>query len=192
MREGPKQRTQIGEFSEMLEFGGTQPKHLARSLGTRSRSPSSGSDSEDDSVVLQSTVTDLNASLSAFEHAHLQPLLAASLKDTLGQVEGDIDRAKLLVTLGYVIEDLVWSESLPYCLLLVGLGLQDGQEELTYTRPTSFPLTLVYLKTKGINPETHPVVPELQRIKSYFTKIQTAVNPPKRPSLPLVIPPFLS
>lgn len=185
----------------MLEFGGTQPKHLARGLRTRSRSPyamsassssSSGSDSEDDSVVLQSTVTDLNASLSAFEHAHLQPLLAASLKDTLGQVEGDIDRAKLLVTLGYVIEDLVWSESLPYCLLLVGLGLQDGLKELTYTRPTSFPLTLVYLKTKGINPETHPVVPELQRIKSYFTKIQTAVNPPKRPSLPLVIPPFLS
>jgi exosome complex protein LRP1 len=40
--------------------------------------------------------------------------------------------------------------------------------------------TTVYLKTKGINPENHPVVTELGRIKSYYGKIQNAENPEKR------------
>lgn len=42
----------------------------------------------------------------------------------------------------------------------------------------------VYLKTKGINPETHPVVTELQRIKSYYGKLQNAEHPEKRLSYP--------
>lgn len=42
--------------------------------------------------------------------------------------------------------------------------------------------TIVYLKSKGINPETHPVIGELQRIKSYYGKIQQAENPEQRAS----------
>ena len=38
----------------------------------------------------------------------------------------------------------------------------------------------VYLRTKGINPEDHPVLPELKRIQTYFNKLQAAEFPEKR------------
>jgi len=43
-----------------------------------------------------------------------------------------------------------------------------------------YDLIFIYLKTKGINPKSHPVISELDRVKQYFTKIQNAENPPKR------------
>lgn len=42
----------------------------------------------------------------------------------------------------------------------------------------------VYLRTKGINPEDHAVLPELKRVQTYFNKIQQAEFPEKRQSLP--------
>ncbi|KAF8575720.1 C1D-domain-containing protein [Ramaria rubella] len=41
-------------------------------------------------------------------------------------------------------------------------------------------LVFIYLKTKGINPKTHPVVGELDRVKQYFDKIKKAENPDKK------------
>lgn len=149
----------------------------SRSAGGSSSS-SAGSDSDDDdSRALQATITALNSALSAFEHAHVRPLLARPLKDSLAAVgDGEeVDKAKLLVTLGYVIEDLVWSQSRPPALARSCPPDALADRPLPPGAPVA-----VYLKTKGIQPESHPVVPELQRIKSYFTKIQDAVDPPKR------------
>lgn len=91
--------------------------------GTASRSSrasvsSSGSDSDSDdagSAAVLHSVTALNSSLSAFEQTHIRPLVGPdgrSLRDTLAGISDEVERAKLLVTLGYVIEDLVWSASL--------------------------------------------------------------------------------
>ncbi|KAF8323245.1 hypothetical protein DL93DRAFT_2070848 [Clavulina sp. PMI_390] len=41
-------------------------------------------------------------------------------------------------------------------------------------------LVLVYLKTKGLDPQQHPVSEELRRVKSYFDKIKEAENPATR------------
>jgi len=38
-------------------------------------------------------------------------------------------------------------------------------------------LVFIYLKSKGIDPKTHPVVGELARVKRYFDKISSAENP---------------
>ncbi|KAF7337689.1 Nuclear nucleic acid-binding protein C1D [Mycena sanguinolenta] len=40
-----------------------------------------------------------------------------------------------------------------------------------------YDLVFIYLKSKGIDPKTHPVVEELTRVKKYFDKISAAENP---------------
>lgn len=44
----------------------------------------------------------------------------------------------------------------------------------------------MYLKTRGIDPATHPVTDELERVKSYYAKIRAIEFPEKekRMSLP--------
>ncbi|KZV87489.1 hypothetical protein EXIGLDRAFT_620572 [Exidia glandulosa HHB12029] len=41
-------------------------------------------------------------------------------------------------------------------------------------------LIFIYLKTIGVDPKTHAVVAELERIKQYFAKIKQAEDPEKR------------
>ncbi|KZT73217.1 C1D-domain-containing protein [Daedalea quercina L-15889] len=43
-----------------------------------------------------------------------------------------------------------------------------------------YDLIFIYLKTRGIDPKTHPVVTELDRIRQYFDKIKNAEDPEKR------------
>jgi len=45
-----------------------------------------------------------------------------------------------------------------------------------------YDLIFIYLKAKGIDPKTHPVVPELDRVRQYFQKISTTENPPPKPA----------
>ncbi|KAK7063770.1 nuclear nucleic acid-binding protein C1D [Favolaschia claudopus] len=40
-----------------------------------------------------------------------------------------------------------------------------------------YDLVFIYLKSKGIDPKTHPVVGELARVRKYFDKISSAENP---------------
>ncbi|KAJ7361185.1 Sas10/Utp3/C1D family-domain-containing protein [Mycena albidolilacea] len=40
-----------------------------------------------------------------------------------------------------------------------------------------YDLVFIYLKSKGIDPKTHPVVGELTRVRKYFDKISAAENP---------------
>ncbi|KAJ7774624.1 Sas10/Utp3/C1D family-domain-containing protein [Mycena maculata] len=40
-----------------------------------------------------------------------------------------------------------------------------------------YDLVFIYLKSKGVDPKTHPVVGELSRVKRYFDKISSAENP---------------
>ncbi|KAG1813183.1 Sas10/Utp3/C1D family-domain-containing protein [Suillus subaureus] len=37
-----------------------------------------------------------------------------------------------------------------------------------------YDLVFVYLKTRGIDPRTHPVIGELDRVRQYFDKIKSA------------------
>ncbi|KAF8693147.1 Sas10/Utp3/C1D family, partial [Rhizoctonia solani] len=100
---------------------------------------------------LSETVDDLVSSIDELEDV-LAPLLAVPLSDLNKQLSSPLDRAKLQVWLSYVLNDLVW----------------------------------IQLRAKGFNPnnlgggETHDVVPELDRVKSYFAKIKEAENPAKR------------
>ncbi|ESK96191.1 exosome-associated family protein [Moniliophthora roreri MCA 2997] len=45
-----------------------------------------------------------------------------------------------------------------------------------------YDLVFIYLKSRGVDPKTHPVVPELERVKSYFDKIKNAESPATRPT----------
>ncbi|CAE6482542.1 unnamed protein product [Rhizoctonia solani] len=100
---------------------------------------------------LSETVDDLVSSIDELEDV-LAPLLSTPLSDLNKQLSSPLDRAKLQVWLSYVLNDLVW----------------------------------IQLRTKGYNPnnlgagETHDVVGELDRVKSYFAKIKEAENPAKR------------
>ncbi|KAJ7175833.1 Sas10/Utp3/C1D family-domain-containing protein [Mycena filopes] len=40
-----------------------------------------------------------------------------------------------------------------------------------------YDLVFIYLKSKGLDPKTHPVVGELTRVRRYFDKISSAENP---------------
>ncbi|KAI0308104.1 hypothetical protein B0F90DRAFT_1680184 [Multifurca ochricompacta] len=43
-----------------------------------------------------------------------------------------------------------------------------------------YDLVFVYLKTRGLDPKTHPVIAELDRVRQYFDKIKDAEDPVKR------------
>jgi len=43
-----------------------------------------------------------------------------------------------------------------------------------------YDLVFIYLKTRGIDPKSHPVIGELDRIKQYFDKLKNAEDPAKR------------
>ncbi|KAJ3721895.1 Sas10/Utp3/C1D family-domain-containing protein [Lentinula raphanica] len=43
-----------------------------------------------------------------------------------------------------------------------------------------YDLIFIYLRTRGIDPKSHPVVSELERVRQYFEKIKNAENPPVR------------
>ncbi|KAG7099796.1 hypothetical protein E1B28_001608 [Marasmius oreades] len=70
------------------------------------------------------------------------------------------------------------SQTLPETLL----SLEPLQQAklLTDIPYVVYDLVFIYLKTRGIDPKTHPVIAELERVKSYFGKIKNAENPPQR------------
>ncbi|KAJ6601318.1 Sas10/Utp3/C1D family-domain-containing protein [Mycena vulgaris] len=43
-----------------------------------------------------------------------------------------------------------------------------------------YDLIFIYLKSKGIDPKSHPVIGELTRVRKYFDKISSAENPETR------------
>ncbi|KAJ3918566.1 Sas10/Utp3/C1D family-domain-containing protein [Lentinula edodes] len=55
------------------------------------------------------------------------------------------------------------------------------QAKLQTTLPyLVYDLIFIYLRTRGIDPKTHPVVTELERVRQYFEKIKNAENTPVR------------
>ena len=88
--------------------------------------------------------TDMAQSLNNLE-AKLDPLFAQDLSKTAASLDS-LQQAKLHVVLPYLINDLIFST--PKVLLF---SLAD----------TEAMSTQVYLKTKGVDPKTHPVVAEL-------------------------------
>ncbi|KXN88892.1 Nuclear nucleic acid-binding protein C1D [Leucoagaricus sp. SymC.cos] len=70
------------------------------------------------------------------------------------------------------------SQSLPETLI----GLEPIQQaKLQTVLPyLVYDLMFIYLKAQGIDPKTHTVVPELDRVRQYFEKIASAETPPIR------------
>ncbi|KAJ8084679.1 hypothetical protein PM082_003455 [Marasmius tenuissimus] len=70
------------------------------------------------------------------------------------------------------------SQTLPETLL----GLEPLQQAklLTDIPYVVYDLAFIYLKSRGVDPKTHPVISELERVKTYFDKIKNAENPPQR------------
>ena len=96
-------------------------------------------------------------SLPALEES-VKALKSKSWEDTTEALE-TLDRAKMNVLLAYAVNDLIWGESWR-CLR------SDLSSSWT-----------VYLKTIGVDPSTHEVSAELERIKRYYGKIQAVENP---------------
>ncbi|KAF7791607.1 hypothetical protein EIP86_002624 [Pleurotus ostreatoroseus] len=70
------------------------------------------------------------------------------------------------------------SQSLPETL--VGLDTIQ-QAKLQVLLPyLLYDLIFIYLKMRGVDPKTHPVVAELDRVRQYFNKIKDAEDPAKR------------
>lgn len=72
----------------------------------------------------------------------------ARAQDANAALQGRLTGAKLLVSAAYVFLDVIWSKFF-------------------------FPDT-VYLKSKGVDPKTHPVHMELERVHTYFAKLKKA------------------
>ncbi|KAH7906475.1 hypothetical protein BJ138DRAFT_629259 [Hygrophoropsis aurantiaca] len=97
----------------------------------------------------------IDASLDELE-AHLQPLIEKSLPETLVGLE-TIQQAKLQVALPYLVYDLIFSEC-RYISNSISIFIEIS----------------VYLKARGIDPRTHPVIAELDSVRQYFQKIKDA------------------
>jgi exosome complex protein LRP1 len=85
----------------------------------------------------------LSASFDDLE-VELEPLFSQTLPETIIGLES-IQKAKLQTVLPYLVYDLIFSRSPLIALRKIDLD-------------AFFP---VYLKSRGIDPKTHPVVPEL-------------------------------
>ncbi|KAF5312408.1 hypothetical protein D9619_002651 [Psilocybe cf. subviscida] len=141
----------------------------------------------------------LAALVSSFDdlEAQLEPLFAQTLPETLVGLE-PLQQAKLQTALPYLVYDLIFIVNSFCCSIFLGLYLSLGavrptgflpflsnrQPTVFLSRPTSCDshdwLYTVYLKSKGIDPRTHPVIGELDRIRQYFDKISNAENPPSK------------
>lgn len=93
---------------------------------------------------LLSKANALSSSLDELE-AKLEPILSYPLQENLESLE-KLQQAKLNVLLPYLINDLIFSAYGIYPNLALS--------------PNILP---VYLKTRGVDPKTHPVVAELVR-----------------------------
>ncbi|KAI0027964.1 hypothetical protein K488DRAFT_59986 [Vararia minispora EC-137] len=84
--------------------------------------------------------------------------------------------ARLMSSLGDLEKELapLLSQSLPE----TAIGLDTIQQAKLHVLVPylCYDLVFVYLKTRGIDPQKHPVVAELARIKEYFGKVKDAEN----------------
>lgn len=113
-------------------------------------------DAEDDTSSPSATLSELQDELNSLE-ATLKPLLERPWRDTMGDIEDHLQKAKIGVMTAYTICDLIWSES---------SGASNIRPLLT--------LVAVFLRTKGVDSTTHPVMRELDRIKGYYMKVKEA------------------
>ncbi|KAG5643137.1 hypothetical protein DXG03_001527 [Asterophora parasitica] len=95
------------------------------------------------------------------------------------------DKAKAkLASLSSSFDDLeailepLFAQTLPESV--VGLEPIQQAKLQTVLPYLAYDLVFIYLKSRGIDPKTHPVVSELDRVKEYFNKISTAENPPAK------------
>ncbi|KIM47560.1 hypothetical protein M413DRAFT_439227, partial [Hebeloma cylindrosporum] len=89
-----------------------------------------------------------------------------------------------LATLTSSFDDLesllepLFSQTLPETL--VGLESIQQAKLQTVLPYLVYDLIFIYLKSRGIDPKSHPVISELDRIRQYFEKISNAENPPAK------------
>lgn len=111
---------------------------------------------------LRNKLSKLHDSLDKLE-GELEPLLAQPLAESLVVLD-TIQQAKLQVVIPYVVYDLVFG------VLFSWMSHPVTNELIAYAFRVILSLVrtteLVYLKTRGIDPTTHPVVTELVRVPS--------------------------
>ncbi|WWC61736.1 uncharacterized protein I303_104321 [Kwoniella dejecticola CBS 10117] len=110
------------------------------------------------------TLESLTSALGVLEKS-LESLLEgeaidSAWNDKLGKLD-TMDRAKMDVLASYTINDLIW-----------------GEYNLSCAEPANYPHSHhLYLKLRGVDPEKHEVSSELNRIRTYYTKIKQIENP---------------
>ncbi|KAF7307483.1 C1D-domain-containing protein [Mycena indigotica] len=65
----------------------------------------------------------------------------------------------------------------PFAETLADLTALERAKLQTLVPYLVYDLVFIYLKAQGLDPKTHPVVEELNRVKEYFGKISSAENP---------------
>ncbi|KAG6874404.1 hypothetical protein C0995_015140 [Termitomyces sp. Mi166 len=73
-----------------------------------------------------------------------------------------------------VVLEPLFAQTLPETI--VGLEPIQQAKLQTVLPYLVYDLVFIYLKSRGIDPKTHPVVSELERVKQYFNKISAAEN----------------
>ncbi|TFK26795.1 C1D-domain-containing protein [Coprinopsis marcescibilis] len=95
----------------------------------------------------------------------------AKIRARLSNLSSSLDELESLI-------DPLFSQTLPETIVnLEPLQQAKLQTVLPYA---VYDLVFMYLKLQGVDPKTHPVIPELDRIRQYFEKISNTENPPQR------------
>ncbi|PPQ77038.1 hypothetical protein CVT25_014855 [Psilocybe cyanescens] len=98
----------------------------------------------------------------------------SKIKNRLSGLSASFDELESLL-------EPLFAQTLPETL--VGLEPLQQAKLQTVLPYLVYDLIFIYLKSRGIDPKTHPVIPELDRIREYFEKINNAENPPASMSL---------
>lgn len=112
----------------------------------------------------------------ALEQAFLSHKTLDAYLGTLNDQELEpLQKAQSVTMLAYLIYDCIWSElnraSRSPCLHLSDRPAHRGSFRCCCCLLFAHS---VWLRTKGIEPSTHPILKELDRIKGFFAKIQAA------------------
>lgn len=70
----------------------------------------------------------------------------------------------------------------PLADTLAGLGPIEQARLQTLLPYVIYDLSFIQLKTHGVDPKSHPVIPELDRVRQYFEKIKKAEDTAPRPN----------
>lgn len=131
-----------------LSFSLFRSPPRAPSIHLQKHSPMAEVDPSTTLATLSSTLSTLESSLEPLLATPFETLCSATNQD--GSELDPLLKARLEILTGYVVHDLIWSES------LLAFACEENERELTRLHTS-----VVYCRTAGVDPNSHPVLAEL-------------------------------